>query len=73
MSTAPAILRVEVRFAGAAPARHVERASGVSAVAVDGSNLRCVVVGSFQPFREALRGHDVISPTATPIPDSRRS
>jgi len=73
MSTAPAIFRVELRFVGVAPARHVGRASRVSAVAVEGSNLRCVVVGSFQPFREALRGHDVISLTATPIPDSRRS
>jgi hypothetical protein len=73
MSMAPAIERVEVRFVGAGPARQVERASGVSAVAVEGSTLRCVVAGSFQPFLEALRGHEVISLTATPIPDSRRS
>jgi hypothetical protein len=55
MSTALAILRVKVRFVGAAPARHVERASGVSAVAVEGLSFRPVVVGSFHPFLEALR------------------
>jgi hypothetical protein len=53
--------RVEVTFVGAAPARMVERAAGVSEVEVDGRVLRCTVCGSFQPFLEALRGHEVIS------------
>lgn len=51
---------------GAAPARQVESASGVRDVEVDGSILRCLVCGSFQPFLEALRGHEVISLTSTP-------
>ena len=53
--------RVEVMFVGAPPARQVERASGVGEVEVDGRTLRCTVYGSFQPFLEALRGHEVIS------------
>ena len=53
--------RVEVLFVGAPPARQVERASGVAGVEVHGSILRCTVHGSFQPFLEALRGHEVIS------------
>jgi hypothetical protein len=53
--------RVEVSFVGAAPAQQVERASGVSEVEVHGRVLRCTVYGSFQPFLEALRGHEVIS------------
>ena len=53
--------RVEVTFVGAPPARQVERALGVSEVQVEGRILRCTVFGSFQPFLEALRGHEVIS------------
>ena len=53
--------RVEVLFVGAPPARQVERAPGVAGVEVHGSILRCTVHGSFQPFLEALRGHEVIS------------
>ena len=60
------IQRVEVRFIGAPPARQIERASGVSDVEVDGANLRCIVFGSFQPFLEALLGHEVISLSSTP-------
>ncbi len=60
------IQRVEVSFVGAPPIRQVERASGVSAVEVDGSTLRCLVCGSFQPFLEALHGHEVVSLSATP-------
>jgi len=59
--------RVEVSFVGLPPAQQVERASGVSEVEVDGSVLRCVVCGSFQPFLEALRGHEVVSLSAAPI------
>ena len=53
--------RVEVSFVGTPPAQQIERASGVSEVVIDGSILRCLVCGSFQPFIEALRGHEVIS------------
>ena len=53
--------RVEVTFVGAPPARQVERALGVSEVKVEGRILRCNVYGSFQPFLEALRGHEVIN------------
>ncbi len=60
------IHRVEVSFLGTPPTGQVERASGVSDVAVEGSNLRCLVCGSFQPFLEALRGHEVVSLTSMP-------
>lgn len=59
------VQRVEVGFVGTPPVRAVERASGVSEVEVDGATLRCLVLGSFQPFLEALRGHEVISLTST--------
>ncbi|HXM52259.1 MAG TPA: hypothetical protein VN913_03170 [Candidatus Binatus sp.] len=54
------VQRVEVSFVGAPPAQQVRRAAGVSEVEIDGATLRCVVCGSFQPFLEALRGHEVI-------------
>jgi len=57
---------VEVSFVGAAPARQVARASGVSEVETDGCPLRCLVCGSFQPFLEALRGHEVVGFNSTP-------
>ena len=60
------IHRVEVTFVGAPPTREVERASGVSEIAVAGSSLCCLVCGSFQPFLEALRGHEVVSLTSIP-------
>jgi hypothetical protein len=60
------IQRVAVGFAGAPPIHQVERASGVSHVEIDGSVLRCVVCGSFQPFLEALRGYEVTSLHSTP-------
>jgi len=60
------VQRVQITFVGAAPARQVERASGVSDVEVDGPSLRCLVRGSFQPFLEALRGYEVLSLTSTP-------
>jgi hypothetical protein len=66
MAAELAVQRVEVRFVGTPPAAQVERASGVSEVKTDGSMLRCLVCGSFQPFLEALRGHEVISFTSTP-------
>jgi len=59
------IRRVEVTFVGTAPARQVARASGVSDVEIDGSILRCLVCGSFQPFLEALRGHEVVGFNST--------
>ena len=60
------IQRVEVRFVSAPPGQQIEGASGVSEVQIDGAILRCLVCGSFQPFLEALRGHEVISLTSTP-------
>ena len=60
------VQRVEVTFVGVPPAPQVKRASGVSDVRIDGSILRCLVMGSFQPFLEALRGHEVISLKSTP-------
>jgi hypothetical protein len=62
------IQRVEISFVGAPPAQQIERASGVSEVEVDGPTLHCLVSGSFQPFLEALRGHEVISLKTTPQP-----
>jgi hypothetical protein len=61
MAEEMSVQRVEVLFVGAPPARKVERASGVAEVDVHGHILRCTVRGSFQPFLEALRGHEVIS------------
>ena len=52
--------KVEVGFVGAPPVEQIERASGVSEVRVEGSVVRCLVRGSFQPFLEAIRGHEVI-------------
>jgi len=63
----PRIHRVEVSFVGTPPTRQVERASGVSEVAVAGSVLRCLVCGSFQPFIEALGGHEVVDLTSVPV------
>jgi len=57
--------RVEVGFVGAPPVQRIERASGVSEVEIDGAILRCCVCGSFQPFPEALHGHEVVSFKAT--------
>jgi hypothetical protein len=65
------IRRVEVSFVGAAPAKQVERASGVSDVEIDGSILRCLVSGSFQSFLEALRGYEVVGFSSTSPPDNR--
>lgn len=61
------VQRVEVKFVGMPPTRQMERASGVSEVEVDGRVIRCVVSGSFQPFLEALRGHEVVHLTSTPV------
>ena len=62
------VRRVQVSFVGAAPARRVARAAGVSDVQTDGSTLRCLVCGSFQPFLEALRGHEVVGFDSAPPP-----
>ena len=65
MTDMPSVQRVEVSFVGTPPAKRVRQAAGVSAVEVDGSALRCLVHGSFQPFLEALRGHEVVSLLST--------
>jgi len=69
MPSEPPVRRVEVSFVGPAPARQVRRASGVSEVETEGSVLRCLVRGSFQPFLEALRGHEVVGLNSTSAPD----
>ena len=58
--------RVEVTFVATPPARQIERASGVSDVAIHGHVVACVVTGSFQPFLAALRGREVIGLTSIP-------
>ena len=55
------VQRVDVTFVGAPPVGQIKRASGVNDVEVDGLVLHCTVSGSFQPFLEALRGHEVVS------------
>jgi hypothetical protein len=65
MSSEPTARRVEVSFVGPAPARQVGRAAGVSEVETEGSVLRCLVRGSFQPFLEALRGYEVLGLSST--------
>lgn len=62
------VQRVEVSFVSTPPVRQIERASGVSEVGVDGPIVRCLVTGSFQPFLEALRGHEVITLQSIPAP-----
>jgi len=52
---------VEISFVGTPPVAPIERASGVSGVERYGSIVRCLVAGSFQPFLEALRGHEVFT------------
>jgi hypothetical protein len=66
--------QVAVRCLGAPPVDRVRRASGVSAVEVDGGVLRCRIAGSFQPFLEALRGHEVLTLTSQPeqLPEEER-
>jgi hypothetical protein len=39
----------------------VEAEEGAAEVETDGTILRCLVSGSFQPFLEALHGHEVVS------------
>jgi len=62
------IRRVEVSFVAPPPAQVIERARGVSDVEIEGRVVRCLVCGSFQPFLEALRGHEVIAFDSTPEP-----
>jgi hypothetical protein len=60
------INRVEVTFVGRPPTRQIVGALGVTDVAVEGSLLRCLVCGSFQPLLEALRGYEVLNITSIP-------
>jgi hypothetical protein len=66
MTTQLPIQRVEISFVGPPPMTRIERASGVSSVERDGPILRCLVAGSFQPFLDALRGHEVLTLHSTP-------
>lgn len=63
-----------MRCVGAPPADRVLRASGVSDVEVEGPVLRCRIAGSFQPFLEALHGHEVLTLTSQPeqLPEEER-
>lgn len=70
MSEELPVHRVEISFVGAPPVHPIERASGVSDVKTDGSIIHYLVSGSFQPFLEALPGHEVISLKSTPAPGS---
>ena len=67
MFNSPAAQRVQVTFVGTPPKSQIERASGVTETEVDGHTVRCLVCGSFQPFLEALRGHEVLTLSATPV------
>jgi hypothetical protein len=73
MAALPPTQRVEVSFVGTPPVRQIERASGVSAVETDGPTVRCLVAGSFQPFLEALRGHEVVTLRSMPAVESMSS
>jgi hypothetical protein len=72
MFNSRAAWRVEVTFVGTPPARQIERASGVSDVVGDVHTVRCLVSGSFQPFLEALRGHEVIGLSSISAVDPTR-
>jgi hypothetical protein len=63
--------RVEVRFVGRPPTSRVECAQGVSDVEVDGSVLRCLVSGSFQPLLDAVRGYEVVDLNAVSVENER--
>jgi hypothetical protein len=63
--------RVEVCFVGRPPTSRVECAQGVSGVEVDGSVLRCLVSGSFQPLLDALRGYEVVDLAAASVENER--
>jgi hypothetical protein len=71
MSTQHPAWRVEATLTGTPPVRRIERASGVSEVEIDGRIVRCLVAGSFQPFLEALRGHEVITLQSTQTASTR--
>jgi hypothetical protein len=66
------IRRVEVSFVGRPPTQVLERTRGVSNIETDGPVLRCLVWGSFQPFLEALRGHEVIALESMPAQRGHR-
>ena len=60
------VQRIEVSFVGTPSVTQIERVSGVSHVERDGAIVRCLVTGCFQPFLEALRGHEVITLQSAP-------
>ena len=67
------IRRVEVSFVGRPPTQVLERTRGVTNIETEGPILRCLVWGSFQPFLEALRGHEVLVLESVPEPQGDRS
>jgi ABC-2 type transport system ATP-binding protein len=56
--------RVEIEFAGEVPADAISRADGVDEVTVEGSRVRCVVRGSFEPLMAAIGGARVVNLTS---------
>jgi hypothetical protein len=70
MLNEPRNRRVEVSFLHTPPAAQITRATGVSDVELDGHTVRCFVWGSFQPFLESLRGHEVICLSSSVVQDS---
>ena len=67
------IRRVEVSFVGRPPTQVLERTRGVTNIETEGPILRCLVWGSFQPFLEALRGHEVLVLESVAEPQGDRS
>jgi ABC-2 type transport system ATP-binding protein len=56
--------QVQVEFAGRPPTEAVTAADGVEQVTVTGSQLSCLVRGSFAPLLEAIAGRPVVSLTS---------
>lgn len=56
--------QVEVEFSGLVPAAAIRAAEGVEQVTVEGSRVRCVVRGSFEPLMRALAPREVVNLTS---------
>jgi len=67
MPAVPSTRLVEITFVSSPPASEITRAAGVQGVEIEGSTVRCLVEGSFQPFLEAIRAHEVLDLTSVPL------
>jgi ABC-2 type transport system ATP-binding protein len=56
--------RVEIELAGEVPVDAIRGAEGVDDVVVEGSRVRCVVRGSFEPLVKAIAGAHVVNLTS---------